>query len=525
MFIETSVFLPVSEDGRLINLPTVGPATFGFENRLPVLSSSTLVQFSATTNTALIVNLQNASTGTNASSEYTVTGSLGTTSTHHFKMGVRGSGYSDSNFSITGPNDAYLYTHGANLAIGTASGSSIVFHTAGTQASDERMRITETGWVGIGTPAPSSTLHVIGDAIFSGSVTATRLSVSGIVSSTGAVFHGGLSDSSAGDDALCIDPSTGEIRRAAGATDCTLSSRRFKHDIESLTVGLDALMDLRPVSFKMDGSDQERLGLVAEEVAEIEPRLVFFEEDGVTPRGVRYSEIASLLIKSIQEQQAMIRALQEGRADGLTFHSTATFLGGIVVKEHLYAGQDIAGHARLISGATRVRVTFDKTFLHQPIVTVTPLDFVDSMYRVTDVTIEGFTIQVNAAQSNDKVFAWHAIGSDGGKVFSSDGTTEDIEPVEPDPDEMPGGEPAPAISEPEPEPAPESESISESEPESVSEPEPEAVAEPEPVSEPLVEPEPVSEPELESDTAPEPEPSPEPEQAPATPPPDTGESS
>jgi hypothetical protein len=46
--------------------------------------------------------------------------------------------------------------------IGTRDAKSLVFKTNGTSTTGERMRITETGNVGIGTTNPSSKLHVYG---------------------------------------------------------------------------------------------------------------------------------------------------------------------------------------------------------------------------------------------------------------------------------------------------------------------------------------------------------------------------
>ena len=137
----------------------------------PLIGNS-VAQFGGTTNTYLQVNIQNHSTGTQASSDYIATANNGDDSSYFIDMGINGSNYSDPSFSIQHSNDAYLYTNGANLTIGTASsGTAVIFHAGGTTASDEVMRITSNHDVGIGTTNPSSTLDVVGDGRISNTLT------------------------------------------------------------------------------------------------------------------------------------------------------------------------------------------------------------------------------------------------------------------------------------------------------------------------------------------------------------------
>jgi hypothetical protein len=52
---------------------------------------------------------------------------------------------------------------GQNLSIGTGSESKVVkFHTGGTLAANERMRIDGTGNIGIGTTSPTQLLDING---------------------------------------------------------------------------------------------------------------------------------------------------------------------------------------------------------------------------------------------------------------------------------------------------------------------------------------------------------------------------
>ena len=86
---------------------------------------------------------------------------------------------------------------------------------------------------------------------------------------------------------------------------------RSKENISELDSGLDELMKLKPSKFNYIGQTGEHIGLIAEDVSEIDSRLVEYEADGITPRTVRYMEISALLIKAIQEQQLTIEKLEQ----------------------------------------------------------------------------------------------------------------------------------------------------------------------------------------------------------------------
>ena len=126
------------------------------------------------------------------------------------------------------------------------------------------------------------------------------------------------------------------------------SSLRFKHDVETLTLeSARKALDMRPIWYRSSGDDPKDwsfYGLGAEEVAEIDPRLVEFEPtpdcecsldkvryeeiDGgepikvddrnlddhsvecLRPRNVQYSRLVPHLITICQDQEARIEALE-----------------------------------------------------------------------------------------------------------------------------------------------------------------------------------------------------------------------
>ncbi|MEO7992568.1 MAG: hypothetical protein ABI663_23655, partial [Chryseolinea sp.] len=140
-------------------------------------------------NNYLQLNIQNQSTGTNASSDVVATADNGNETTNYIDMGVNGS--LNASGIMGSANDSYLYNMGQNLLIGTGTASkAVVFMTGGTtQATNERMRINGSGMVGIGNTNPSSTLSVSGSiatAYRVGTGAYTVLSTDHVVINTGA---------------------------------------------------------------------------------------------------------------------------------------------------------------------------------------------------------------------------------------------------------------------------------------------------------------------------------------------------
>lgn len=98
------------------------------------------------------------------------------------------------------------------------------------------------------------------------------------------------------------------------------SSRQYKSDINSMGASLNQIMQLRPVTFTWKENGQNSLGLIAEEVDQINPLLVARDGQG-NIQSVRYDYLSALLAKGIQEQQEEIDKLNDSL--GIT-HSDST---------------------------------------------------------------------------------------------------------------------------------------------------------------------------------------------------------
>jgi hypothetical protein len=96
---------------------------------------------------------------------------------------------------------------------------------------------------------------------------------------------------------------------SSGQLGVVVSSERFKTDIAPMGSDTAKLQALRPVKFhlKTDPQGVVQYGLIAEEVAKVYPELVVRDEAGQID-GVRYDEMAPMLLNEMQEQQQVIAA-------------------------------------------------------------------------------------------------------------------------------------------------------------------------------------------------------------------------
>jgi hypothetical protein len=106
----------------------------------------------------------------------------------------------------------------------------------------------------------------------------------------------------AGGSALC--------RNAAFQIAFCSSSRRYKTGVEPFAGGLQLVNRLQPVSFLWKANRQPDIGLIAEDVAQVEPLLTFKNQNGDI-EGVNYSQVSVVLINAIKEQQAQIQQQRE----------------------------------------------------------------------------------------------------------------------------------------------------------------------------------------------------------------------
>ena len=88
------------------------------------------------------------------------------------------------------------------------------------------------------------------------------------------------------------------------------SSRRYKDNIQDLDINTDKIYDLRPVSFDWKSNGKSDFGLIAEEVSDILPELVVYNED-LTPESVQYTSLSVLLLAELKTLREEVKDLKE----------------------------------------------------------------------------------------------------------------------------------------------------------------------------------------------------------------------
>lgn len=119
-----------------------------------------------------------------------------------------------------------------------------------------------------------------------------------------AAYIAGINNATVSGSAVLIDPVTGQLGVAS-------SSIRYKQDIQDIGKSSDALMKLRPVSFRYkqlrsDGAQRLQYGLIGEEVVGVYPELVTHGADGQI-ESVQYHELPVLLLSELQKEHETIQ--------------------------------------------------------------------------------------------------------------------------------------------------------------------------------------------------------------------------
>jgi len=129
-----------------------------------------------------------------------------------------------------------------------------------------------------------------------------------------ATFIAGINGADEGSPtAVFINTTTGQLGTTPPA-----SSRRFKTDIKPMNQTSEAILAFKPVTFqyKNDTNSRQQFGLIAEEVAKVNPALVLPDKEG-KPYTVRYEAVNAMLLNEFLKARHQIDA-QQKQIDALT---------------------------------------------------------------------------------------------------------------------------------------------------------------------------------------------------------------
>lgn len=203
------------------------------------------------------------------------------------------------NISLTNTTNTRTLTVGVldnfNGGINTTGGSSQI------QAGGIVGVSVSTTAVSINTLANTNSTNI-------GTGTNTGTLTLGNASNTGKTILAGISTGTNA-DFLCLSAGGVVLLQS---TACTISSARFKKDIVPVSdkSSLADVLKLTPVSFTMKETNRDpnaahpQIGLLAENVAEVDPNLAVFEDDMKTPKSYRQESVIARLVGAIHELSA-----------------------------------------------------------------------------------------------------------------------------------------------------------------------------------------------------------------------------
>ena len=98
---------------------------------------------------------------------------------------------------------------------------------------------------------------------------------------------------------------TGVVVTASGQLGVSPSSERFKENIKPMDKASEAILALNPVTFRyrkeIEAARRAQFGLVAEEVAKVNPALVVCDKEG-RPFSVRYDQVNAMLLNEFLKE-------------------------------------------------------------------------------------------------------------------------------------------------------------------------------------------------------------------------------
>jgi len=296
----TALIVDNTQGGKLLSAKVGSTEKFSVNGSGNVVASGsvTATSFAGSGSALTALNASNLASGTVPSARISGTYSNAVT-------------LSNASNSFTGSGAGLTSLNASNLASGTVPSARI----SGTYSNALTLSNTSNVYYGDGT-----NLTGVG-----GGGTATDLNCTACVSASEVSFtyaHVDVGNTFVGDQtidgALFVVGAGGKIplqvQQLAGNPKAdgwsTYSSGRWKTNIRTLAGALEKVERLRGVSYDRKADGKHEIGVIAEEVGQVVPEVVAYEENGVDAQGVDYSRLTAVLIEAVKEQQVQIRALQ-----------------------------------------------------------------------------------------------------------------------------------------------------------------------------------------------------------------------
>ena len=127
------------------------------------------------------------------------------------------------------------------------------------------------------------------------------------------VPHGLEVDGNVSFDGIGSDTGTDVIITSGGDIKKKTSSIEYKENVKDLKIDSEKLYKLNPVSYNYKITNTKDIGLIAEEVDEILPELVYRNEKTGKPESVKYSSLSVILLDELKKLRQEIQELKENK--------------------------------------------------------------------------------------------------------------------------------------------------------------------------------------------------------------------
>jgi transposase-like protein len=209
-------------------------------------------------------------------------------------------------FGTGGSLRSYIFQDSSTMYLNNSSNGSMNFDVNGS----ERMRIDSSGNLLVGTTSANGRLTV--SSASSDAVISTFANTSGSPYGLLTDFTSDPNNSTNYGYRFRLTNNTNIYTIFSNGTTSARSDERFKKDIETTRYGYaEDLSKLRVVKYRWHNaveSSPKELGFIAQEVEAVFPNMISTEmnDDGIDVKSIKTSVFIPMLVKAIQEQQAII---------------------------------------------------------------------------------------------------------------------------------------------------------------------------------------------------------------------------
>lgn len=213
---------------------------------------------------------------------------------------------------VAGSTNGFLLTNGVRQGLANSKAIMSI-----KQNNSNVFTFSTYGFLGIGSTTPtaplsvqaSSTLDKTNPVMLIASSSLTYLQVAG----DGTIYAPSTASSGANQTGYWCYDGNGQFIR--DTTTCLVSALKFKKDIKPLTLGLNEVLKMEPVTYykknPFDKTDSgQQIGFIADNSESIVPQLVSHDSKGDV-HGFNYEQYTAVLTKAIQQQQKQIDELKK----------------------------------------------------------------------------------------------------------------------------------------------------------------------------------------------------------------------